>query len=519
MANKVVLQVDADASKSISELQKIVRKQGEVIAELKKTSRTSKQVAKDGDGITKGFKTAKTAAMSLATSIGLVGGGAGILLGTVKLITSEMERQREIQKEAESKQITLNSARMDINRNMSGASRESLGSVFKSVAAMAKEENIDEKYLASAMASALSSSGGNVDASLKAVRKAAQFLADKPEEIADFAGSLLDVSDVTKTTDADINLGLVSAVGGLSRVKDARQQAVNIPKALVGIQGMDATAEGAAALFATLSNAGKDVMGASSGTAGISLAEQLRGFFKDKKLDRPGQTMTQRIRALVKNKKLRDEFLEGASIEKQFLAPMEQLLSGQDVYSKYESMLKKIPKGEELKNLGQQAISNRTVDPLEKVAATKRAYDSATGQLQTSNDDAVVATHREGLQKTMKAAGVPGLEAKINSLLFEGKTFAGDSDAYDVAKSLIQEEIQKLQNPTTTSGGHSVGMDSMAVLPSYERREPTAREEKQAEILSNMLDVLIKINTAQNTAVLKSEAAAHPQTSMSGGIH
>gem|GEM_PF-5514804 len=212
--------------------------------------------------------------------VGLVGAGSAVtaMHSAWKLVSAEIRNSINLQKEAAGAQVTVSSARQDVVRNMAGRSKKEITDTLAQGAKIASRTSVDEKYIQQASASAISASGGNIPAAMAAVEQAAKFLGDQPQAIAGFAGSLLDLSKVTGTIDARVNQGYLSLVGAQSRVVDPRQQAQNIPRSIIGQMAFGATHQEAAALFAALTTGSGDITGATSGTAAISLTEQLEKF-------------------------------------------------------------------------------------------------------------------------------------------------------------------------------------------------------------------------------------------------
>ena len=112
----------------------------------------------------------------------------------------------------------------------SGLSSAARAAILKQNEKLAAQTQVSEVYINQARAEALSASSGNVAASLEATRISALYNRGGNESaIGEYAGSLLDVGPPPAPTDALTNLGLLSKIGGLSRVVDPRAQAQTIP--------------------------------------------------------------------------------------------------------------------------------------------------------------------------------------------------------------------------------------------------------------------------------------------------
>lgn len=329
-------------------------------------------------------------AKSLLGNFATVAGGitAGVAIG-IKAITDELRAAQELANKAAATQISVAASRNVVIRNLPGASDTQINQVLRENAELAAKTGVSEKSINQARASALSASGGNVAASLKATEIAARFLSDRPDEIGDFAGSLLDLSKVTGVTDARVNLGLLSAVGGLSRITDQRQQATNIPAALIGAREFGFSTAEAASIFSAITTASGDITGAQSGTATIQLAKQLENY------DGPngelaGLSTGEKLRRLQRDSGepggLRDKFFQDASFEAKAYGPIRALLSNSnsEAAKAFEENLRAIPEVSGLGARGDQALAAFSVNPLERRARVQRG-------LATLEEEALIA--------------------------------------------------------------------------------------------------------------------------------
>lgn len=319
-------------------------------------------------------------ASALFGSFVTVAGAAAAAVGaTIKVVTDELRAAQELANKAAATQISVAASRNVVIRNLPGASDQQIQAVLAENERLAGEVGVSERAINQARASALSASGGNVSASLEATKIASLFLADRPAEIGDFAGSLLDLAKVTGTTDGATNLGLLSAVGGLSRITSQQQQAQSIPSALIGAREFGFTTSEAAALFSTITTSSGDLTGKTAGTATIQLAKQLEAFNAG---GLQGKTTGEKLRALQSDRELANAFLSDASFETKSLGPIRALLTNaaSDAAKSFASNLKAIPEVEGLRARGQQALSAFDNNTLEGRARLGRALDSAVEQ-------------------------------------------------------------------------------------------------------------------------------------------
>jgi hypothetical protein len=449
--------------------------------------------------------------VSFAGKLGLITSAAGVVMAAVAQVKREMQAVIDLQKNMVEPQLTLSSARRDLIRNMPGSTQAQVDAMLTSAGEISKQTKVDEKYISRALADALSASSGDAEASKKAVSVAARYLADKPEMISAYAGSLLDVSSITGTKDAMANMGYLGFVGGRARVVDPAMQGKNIPRALEGVIGMGGTSQEAAALYAAMTAGAKDVTGESSGTAVISLAQQLRDY-KAKPLgdaeilktlvsESPaaergkireyidlyrrqqltdseilsklgddgygdqisrlrvrkttglpeGLSTGQAIGAMQANPELARSFLATSTFEKKFLGPIEQLLLNpqSEIAKAYRENLAVMPRElSSLTRVGESVLKNFSVDPLGGTFEVNQAFKSAINQQLTKNPSlGLSGVLRERLPEMLKSIGEGDLATKLSGLEFEARSDLGRSDAGQAAIRMLEGRAKELKNP------------------------------------------------------------------------
>lgn len=503
---QLAVEMTANEVQAYKAMQRLIDQQAKMEQGLKRTGRASASAGKKND--------AAFGAGALSSLKTYVAGfmGVGGLMMAIQAVNRELEHTKQLQKDVASEQITLASARKDITRNMAGASDEDIKKMMGAATSIAGETNVEEKFIAQAIASALSASGGKQDASIAAVKGAAQFLADKPEEIAGFAGSLLDLSKITGTDDAAVNQGLLQQVGALSRVVDPALQASNIPKSLIGQQSFGATAQEAAAMFAAITNASGDLTGARSGTAAVGLAQQLRDFFKEEGLTAKAEkslgrslSMGERIEMLQGDQKLAGKFLEGASFEKAAAGPIEQLLTnvGSVMAAAFRENQGKIGSNDELAELAKKSIQQRFLDPLEQTAALDRAFKDAQsgltmGDVETGRAGAI----RENLSETFRRSGMGAHSLKMKEKAFDLQVGLG-ADPTQLAIEQLEQEAEK----RLSTGGTVADISASGPFGQLRetRRTVTDDDKSDAAILMEMVETLKSID--QNTKAANTDGA------------
>lgn len=523
---------DLDRAKAADALKRVEGKLRDVEGEGKKVDKT----------LTQAFGESKTALLGrFATVAGTV--TAGVAAG-IKLVVDELRAAQDLADKAAAAQISVAASRNVVIRNLPGASQDQITKVLRQNAALAGTTGVSETAINQARASALSASGGNVAASLRATEIAARFLPDRPGEIGDFAGSLLDLSKVTGTTNAQANLGLLSAVGGLSRITDQRQQATNIPAALIGARGFGFNTAESAALFSTLTTESGDLTGAQAGTATIQLARQLSEFNgtfdtsgvtdarsalakarsaaaeasasaktdagkarakkaqakvvaaerrlqeeqakQARQIDLSGLSTGEKLRALQSNPELAEVFLSDASFETKQLAPIRGLLTnaaGKEARS-FNQNLSQIPGLAGLARRGASSLASFNANTLERRARLSRRLDSLLETELVSGAPADLST--DDIQKIQALLQKAGGSATGSRLLTFFSKFADGSATLSrsEAANAITSRRDALLNPVqAVSGG--VGAPGVAVS-----RPITEAERKQADALDRILKVL-----------------------------
>ncbi len=493
--------MDGDEARLWRSLSKIVTQQG-------KMEQGFGKVKQSGVGVDRVLKNVFSVSRIAGWAAGL-----GSVLGALKLITAELQQHLQLQEKSAATQMTVHATRQDVIRNMPGASKQQIAAVLASTTKLAKETNVKEQYINAAMASALSASSGNVSASQSAVRQAALFLGDRPEAIGDFAGSLLDISKVTGTKDARINQGLLSYVGGLSRVTDPRKQAMYIPRAMINQMAYGSTAEGAAALYAAISTASGDIMGATSATGSVAVAEQLRDYRARgvKKDVWAGMTTSERIQHLQDAPIDAKRFMESASFEKTVAGAVEQMLADplSEAATTYRSNLTAIPNQKRLGAIADMAIANRSIDPLAATAEMARAYETATEASYSGNIiDAQGHVHRQGLVEFMRSHGKGALSEKFMQAKFEASSQFGTAGPGQAAIGILQAHLENLEHPTQTR----LIKAGPEFVPRETSRAPTEEEQRYAQETRDLINALkeVVVTLKENTASQRGPTLGKP---------
>jgi hypothetical protein len=383
-----------------------------------------------------------------------------------------------IQDDMNKSQVTLAQSQDMITRNFSGSKKE-LQKIFDTGKAISSQVGVKESIINQAIAEGLTASGGDLAGTISATRLSAEFLGSKPGEIAGYAGAGLDIQKVTGSTDMRENFGLLKKTGELSRITSADLQAKNIAPALVGATGAGATATESAALFAALTSASADKTGERTGTALISLLEQVGAFFQEDKKAKGieqasgGLTAGQRVFALQDDPAMAKKFLEGASFEKKALAPIRGLLTDQSsvAATKFDEYLGKVGDSQALIATTAEALSNLQTTQVQVNAAGQRSADALQEQGKTLDPNmGAMAAARVSRKQGLEATGVGFVArtvAEVDAYISEG---FGGQDPRNIAQRQLRGQAAILERRGAAAGG------------------PTEIEQKQIELLGRIAD-------------------------------
>lgn len=477
-----------------------------VVDAQRKTEEGFKRVVKAGDDLFEtGFRKAEGYAKWLV-------GGAGIL-AAFKAINAEIQKTIELQGRAASRQVDVAGAEQEVIRQLSGLGDATVKRVLGEGGRIAADTGVSRASIQRAIATALSATGQDIDASLSGVRQIARSMPDSPDAIAEMVGSLFDLRQLTGTTDAAVNQGYLQQVGALSRITNPRLQATNMPRGLIGMKAFGATRDEAAAFYAALTNASADVTGAQSATGATRFANQLETFMG---AGGAGQTMGQRINMLLANPQLAQQFFAGSDFDAQVKGPIKEFLltPGSQMRQMYQQGLGAIPDNAGLANIAEQSIRQRGLSAFEATAAGQRAFKSTEESLLLQNlSGGRGAVTREGLKMVLDAAGAGALEGKLKGMLFEGQSGFGGPEALGAAQSILRSEQRSRLNPMGYAGS-SLGPGAVQAVP----REATALERAQADAIGNLISAIEVLKTAieANTEATDTNSKPKVRPSTSG---
>lgn len=383
----------------------------------------------------------------------------------VELITEELRVQQEMIDKRTAAQMSVGESRNVLLRNLVGQDETTIRETLQSAARIATETGVSEVAINQALASAVSATSGNIPLSIDLVRDAAKFLSDRPSEIGEFAGTLGDLTRVTGTADARTSLGLLSRVGRLSRITSQALQARNIAPALVGTMAFGGDAPTSGALFAALTTGTGDVSGERTGTALISLAQQLdeaaqgKGVFaKDfKPGDIQGDTLAERIRFLQQHRELAQRFVDRASFERKAVGAITQLLTdpASQIAREFAAGQSQFGDLAALRATGDEAIDIFRLNALQGVSERRRRIErAAESSLTRRAEDRLSTEEIEHVRSLLIDAGMRSFAANID--LGIASKIGGVGVSLDEAIGLLEGRARYLSGEEKASWGEAL---------------------------------------------------------------
>lgn len=389
------------------------------VGQINKAVKDAKKAAEgvEGDG-------AKQGGMldSFPKKLMAVAGGWASIHKAAQLVTDEMQLQQDLIDKRTQSQLTVGAARDTLLRSMVGGTDAEKSRAMAASRAIANKTGVSEARIAPALADAISAIGGDVSKAIKATTVAANYMRSDPEQITEFAGSLLDISKSTGTSNATTNLGLYQQLGRLSRVNNPNFMQQTIPGALSGMGSFGASYQDAGAVFAGLSNAAGDKFGRSTRTASIQMTKQLGEFFEEK--GEAGLSLDEQIKKMQSSPALGKEFFTkrrldgfGASFEAKSLGALRGLLLNPNSVAaqEYAKSRAEIPGLGGLNALGAGAMGDfEKYNALGGVGERTRAIGTASERIAAAGSQGSLSTdEREQVKQMMMAAGFSGVGARL----------------------------------------------------------------------------------------------------------
>lgn len=508
LLKRVTTQLALEFSRSADSNKHLAQQRAQAAKDAIKEQEALKKKVQETNDSASGIDDALSKAFSPGKMLGYAAGFVSVQKA-VGLVTGELQAQQKMIDSRAAAQMTVGESRNVLLRNLDINNPAEIRKIQESATRIASQTGVSETAINNALAQTYSSTSGDVPLSISSVDLAARYLGDQPSNIPQFAGTLADLSRVTGSKDPRVQLGLIRAVGAVSRVVDADKQARSIPQALIGAGQFGGTARTSGALFGALSGGGADQEGQQTATAQIALSAQLdemakgKGAFEPSKLaDLPtqqqwdiGQLMVipgldERIKYLQQHKGVAEAFLDRASFEKKMLGPIQQLLLDpkSKVAQDYQANLGKIPGNQELAGIADKTLGVfGSYNALEPTAQRSRALKQTLERFQTRHSSEYLSTEEQGTVKDLlMESGQSGLSADLGDLV--GKLKGGGKIKTSEVVGRVSARVDELEHPTIHYSGVGDGDPGQTF-----DRPPTPAESEAASILREMLSTLRSI--------------------------
>lgn len=476
LAQQINLKEVQDTKKAAEDEKKIATDKAAWLARLRMNSadlerKANQQRLKDVERVLKGND-------SQVGQLAQMAAGYVTIQTVTGLITAELQDQLAVQKEIADLQKTTAQPQGNFLRNLGLASDEERKAAVAKIEAVSRATGVSQGTLYSAGSTALSAKGDltNMQA-FDAVQMAAQIAPDNPQEMASAAGGLLDLVGLTGTASSSHNAGFMLQMGAASRVKSLDQINQNLVPAAIGVKSFGGTAGEAASLTATYTQLMKDVTGAQSGTASISLAKQLAEFLPatstyktdasgQKKLDRRGTGLSEtdeRIRYMQQHPELLDQFMGQATFEQRAYSPTRDILTkGTTGASLFEQNIPGF--SGDLAGQAGAFIRGMGSEPLQQQAdLTRRGLNVAEGMKLGNTPSAAKDSIYSILEEYQKARGVGWSTRTDNAMVMRGRDLLHSISGGYLGQSAGQSAIGLVEREATSGfGGGGGGTISQA---------------------------------------------------------
>lgn len=443
---------------------------------------------------------------AIANVGGLVGGVA-IAANKVRVQLDHIER---LNQKDDDTQVTFEDALAAAFKNSSGLFEpEELKNIVLGVEG---KTGVSPTKIAAALSSAFSAKGPKTkeqgQEAIEATIAALRFSPKIPtSETADLTGAGIDLSKRFGFSPEE-SLGFLQNVGGQARVVEPAMLANNVTPAIANLANFGNTAQEAGALVAAVTQGSTDKKAASTGTAVIALASQLRkrGI---------GENTAEGIDILANDPEQRKRFLEGgkfngkkfpaASFEKGSEVAIQQLFQ--------EGSVTRDAFKEGVRVIGGNKEAQKTFEMMIKAA---KILTPASGLRRESEAAAEVAHIRDAeggrragarklLENAFDAANLSSI--KKSDLVtgvgseFQVRTEGLDQDPLKVAESILERERKKLLSEKQLAPGNL--LDPFRVLfPN--QREVSDKDKLAAEALRKQ-EKIIERQISQQEKLIKAQ--------------
>lgn len=485
MANDVVIRLAGQEADLIRAFQRTESEMDKILKRLGGLEGQSKRSGKEVKGI---FDSGVKGALAFGATLTGVNSITSLLLSGLQQVRKEFETIKEFQRQAGDVNVQLAAAKERAALNAGDVGPDVLARLNREIAATSKRTGVNQATLFDVLGSALSASGGDIEASLDATNAASQLAPNNPAMLATLAMAGLALRKISEAN-AQTNLGFTLGVGEQSYVVDPKQLAQNVVPAIIGITKFGDSLQEAGALVATLTQATQDPTGAATRTTSASLALQLREFLPEE------EDTTTRILKLQGDEELRQRFLDKATFEKQAVPAIESLLTPEGFGATLRQTAAKLPGIEQGEEIFNRRVAALEADPSIQLARAARGSKAIGEELLGGNIGAASGgVAREALGSLLGAAGEADLVKKLSGFEFERASRLGQTEPFEAAAGVIEQRRQNLLNPMEFPGF----MAFAGGLPAVERA-PTQEELRSAQILGEAIkllnDVAAKLDT------------------------
>lgn len=241
--------------------------------------------------------TASTATQGFSLNTGsLISGARGLatvalywkaISAAIQVANEALEKNARLAVEAKDSQKTVATAQAETVQNLAGLTTAQKTEVLtKQLPAIQAETGFPDLAKLTQAVGAGYSASGDLPATLRAVKTAAEETALMPDKLATVAAGILDLSRGTGLTDTDALQGFIVQAGAISRVEDLSKLSSSLaPLVASGVSRLPKQAAPEAAreigsLFAVLTGEATDVEGRASNTAANTLLGKMDTWFK-----------------------------------------------------------------------------------------------------------------------------------------------------------------------------------------------------------------------------------------------
>lgn len=259
---------------------------------------------------------------AMAGFVGKFSAGLGTALAVAKVLNTELQHTVKLGEDIRKASISAAAGMETLKANFVPDATVPADKLDSAVEGISSATGLKKEVAAAALAQALSAKGDATNAeTVQAVTNAGLMVKD-PAAVAGFGGSMLDFLKFQVSGDTAAIGGWLQQVMAASHVSSIDKVGKNLAPVVGAGMARGMTAEGAAELFATVTQLGLDSEGDKSKTAALNLLDRLDRF------EGLEGTPLERIAKLQGDAALRKEFFDKSSFGAEEKTIVEGLLSG-----------------------------------------------------------------------------------------------------------------------------------------------------------------------------------------------